>query len=65
MEINIKTTAMVHSLNRTAEVSILKKVGDNQYVADYNGVKCTAIFNPFAGMYYVDDVYGVLRNQEG
>ena len=64
MEFNMKTTAMVHSLKGTAEVTILKKVGDNEYIANYRGTKCTAIFNPFSGMYYVDDVYGVLRNQE-
>ena len=30
--------------------------------AEYNGVRCMAIFNFFTGAYYVDDVYGV---QEG
>ena len=30
--------------------------------AEYNGVKCHAIFNPFAGRYFVDDVYGVIRS---
>ena len=42
------------------EATIIKSIGDNLYMADYNGVKCTAIFNPFTGRYYVDDVYGVL-----
>ena len=32
------------------------------YLAEYNGVKCHAIFNPFAGRYFVDDVYGVIRS---
>ena len=27
-----------------------------------NGVKCHAIYNPFAGRYFVDDVYGVIRS---
>lgn len=36
--------------------------GDNDYLAEYNGVKCHAIFNPFAGRYFVDDVYGVIRS---
>jgi hypothetical protein len=45
--------------NVLAEATIIKKIGDNLYLADYNGVKCTAIFNPFVGRYYVDDVYGL------
>jgi len=40
---------------------IVKRLGDNDYLADVNGVKCHAIYNPFAGRYYVDDVYGVIR----
>ena len=42
------------------EATIIKSIGDNLYLADYNGVKCTAIFNFFTGHYYVDDVYGLL-----
>ena len=44
------------------EATILKRLGDNDYLAEYNGVKCHAIFNPFAGRYFVDDVYGVIRS---
>ena len=59
-----KTQASIHSLNGGfAEATILRKTGDNRYVADYNGKKCTAIFNPFAGRYYVDDKYGVISDQ--
>ena len=39
------------------------KIGDNRYVAEYNGVKCTAIYNPFVGRYYVDDKFGVIRDK--
>ena len=53
----------IHTLNGgLAEATILKKTGDNQYLADFNGVKCTAIFNPFVGRYFVDDKYGVVRD---
>lgn len=62
MQMNLKTQAMVHSLEAVTEVTILEKTGDNQYVAEYNGTRCTAIFNPFSGLYYVDDVYGVLSH---
>ena len=59
-----KCECYVHSLkkgekNELAEATIIKKIGDNLYLAEYNGVRCTAIFNPFVGRYYVDDVYGI------
>ena len=54
----------IHSLGgKMAEATIIDKVGDNRYIAEYNGVKCTAIFNPFVGSFYVDDKYGVLKGQ--
>ena len=58
--------AYIHSLkdhknNRHVmdEAKIIKQIGDNQYLAEYNGVRCTAIFNIFSGAYFVDDVYGI------
>jgi hypothetical protein len=51
--------------NVLAEATIIKKIGDNLYLADYNGVKCAAIFNYFAGRYYVDDLYGLRIGAEG
>ena len=44
------------------EATILKRIGDNDYLAENHGVNCHAIFNPFAGRYFVDDVYGVIRS---
>ena len=62
-----KRECYVHSLKDKAndrhvlgEATIIKKIGDNLFLADYNGVKCTAIFNFFTGYYYVDDVYSLL-----
>ena len=61
-----KCPCYIHSLkdkenNRhvLGEATIIKEIGDNLYLADYQGVRCTAIFNIFVGRYYVDDVYGV------
>ena len=59
-----KCPCYIHSLkqdgqSKLAEATIIEKIGDNLYLADYQGVRCTAIFNPFVGQYYVDDVYGV------
>lgn len=64
-----KCECYIHSLQKDGKpnlgmATIEKRTGDNQYVADYNGVKCTAIFNPFAGRYFVDDKYGVIRDKQ-
>lgn len=60
-----KATAYIHSLNKgkmqpevTNEITVLEKVGDNDYIVDYKGVKCHALFNWFVGAYFADDVYG-------
>lgn len=54
----------IHSLDgELREATIVEKIGDNQYVAEYNGVRCTAIFNPFVGRFYVDDKYGIIRDK--
>ena len=41
-----------------AEITVLDKVGDNDYIVDYKGVKCHALFNWFVCEYYADDIYG-------
>lgn len=61
-----KCQCYIHSLkqdesNVLGEATIIKRLGDNDYLADYNGVKCHAIFNPFVCRYYVDDKYGVIH----
>jgi len=58
-----KIKAQVHSLNDRDEVIILHENGFNDVIAEYNGKRCTAIFNPFVVLYYVDDIYGILPNQ--
>lgn len=59
-----KVQACIHSLDgKLGDATIIDKVGNNQYIADYNGVKCSAIFNPFVGRYFVDDKYGVIRDK--
>jgi len=67
----VKCECYIHSLkqpngtNVLAEATIIKKLGDNDYLAEYNGVKCHAIFNPFVCRYYVDDKYGVVKESVG
>ena len=60
-----KTYAYIYSLNRGKmnstemdEIAVLKKVGENDYIVDYKGVKCRALFNWFNCTYYADDIYG-------
>ncbi len=54
----------IHSLNgELREATILKRLGDNDYLAKFNGIKCHAIFNPFVNKFYVDDKYGVIRDK--
>lgn len=55
-----------HSLDgELAEATIHEKIGDNDYLAEYNGVKCHAVYNPFVGRFYVDDKYAVIKEKSG
>ena len=59
-----KIKAMVHSKEALDEVTILEVRDNNNVVAEYQCKKCTAIFNPFSGYYYVDDIYGVISESD-
>lgn len=59
----MRVRAYIHSLkdkehdrNVLGDADIIEKIGDNLYLAEYNGVQCTAIFNPFVCRYFVDDI---------
>lgn len=57
-----KAMPHIHSLNgEVKEITVLEKVGDNDYIIEYNGVKCHAIFNWFVCTYYADDKYGIVK----
>ena len=57
-----KAMAHIHSLNgKMAEITVLEEVGDNDYIVDYKGVKCHALFNWFVCEYYADDIYGIIK----
>lgn len=52
-----KTQAHIHSLNgEMDEITIIDKVGDNDYIVDYKGVKCHALFN-----WFNYDVYAIVK----
>ena len=66
----MKVEAYIHSLKGhendrhvPGEAEIIRQIGDNQYLAEVNGVRCTAIFNPFVSRYFVDDVYGIISDE--
>ena len=57
-----KIQARIHSLDgQFDEVTIISEKSDNDIIVDYNGVRCTAIYNVFVGCYYVDNVYGIVK----
>ena len=67
----MKTEAYIHSLKDRAnnchvlgDTEIIRCIGDNLYLAEYNGIRCTAIFNPYVGRYFVDDVYGIQKAEK-
>ena len=63
-----KTQAYISSLNQGKiqptemdEITVLEKVGNNDYIVDYKGVKCHALFNWFVCAYFADDLYRVVK----
>ena len=65
IKMNQEVYAHIHSLEgKKDKVTLLEKIEDPKqpyYIVDYNGKKCTAIFNPFVWEYYADDLYGVIE----
>jgi hypothetical protein len=61
---SIKTIGRKHSLNgKENKITVLEKCGNNDYIVEYKGVKYHAIFNVFVNRYYVDDIYGRVKNK--
>jgi len=53
------TKAHINSLKGDMDdITVLEDLGNNRFIVDYRGVKCTAIFNWFNCTYYADDIYG-------
>ena len=69
VELNYKAQAYIASLNQGKmrstemdEITVLEQVGRNDYIVDYKGVKCHAIYNWFVGAYYADDLYAIVKD---
>lgn len=53
--------AMIHSLGEKRKALIVLQEDNNHCQAVYNQQLCTAVYNPFSGLHYVDDKYGVIK----
>lgn len=54
-----KTMAHINSLKGGMdEITVLEELGNNDYIVEYKGVKCHALFNWFVCEFYADDIYG-------
>ena len=59
-----KTQAHIHSLKgEMDEITVLKELGNNDYIVDYKGVKCHALFNWFVYTFYADDIYRIVKEE--
>lgn len=57
-----KAMAHIHSLNgELREVTVLEQKDSVNYIVEYGGVKCTAVFNFYVCQFYADDKYGVIE----
>ena len=57
-----QTQAHIHSLNgKMDEITILEQVGDNDYIVDYKGVKCHALFNFFFNDTATTEIYTIVK----
>ena len=66
----MKVYAYIHSLkdkktdtNVLGECEILEHIDNNNVIAKYDGIRYRAIFNPFVGRFFVDDVYGRIEGK--
>ena len=60
-----ETEAVIHSLHGKLDTAIILSHEDNNHcLAEYKGEVCTAVWNPFSGYYYVDDIYGKVKKHE-
>ena len=57
-----KAMAHIHSLHgELREVTVLEQKDSVNYIVEYGGVKCTAVFNFYVCQFYADDKYGIIR----
>ena len=60
----VKVEAMINSLSQKRKVFIVLYEDANTVKAVYNNKLCTAIYNTYTGLFYVDDIYGIVDTLE-
>ena len=59
-----RTMAHIHSLKgEMDEITVLEELENNDYIVDYKGVKCHALFNWFVCAFYADDIYRIVKEE--
>ena len=65
---SFKTMAHIHTLDgEMREITVLRQdemfghTIPNAQIVEFNGVKCTAIYNVYNGHFYADDKYGIIK----
>lgn len=61
-EVVNEVTAVIHSIGSYGTAKIISHRDNNHVIAEYQGKRCTAVFNIFRGSYYVDDICGLLAD---
>ena len=57
-----KAMAHILSLNgELREVTVLEQKDSVNYIVEYGGVKCPAVFYLYVCQFYADDKYGIIR----
>ena len=59
-----KVEAMIHSIHQKKQVFLVQYEDVNHCKAIFGNKLCTAIYNTYTGVFYVDDKYGVLDTLE-
>lgn len=60
----IKVKAMVHSTESIKEVFIVAMENNNDCRAVVGNKLCTAVYNTYTELFYVDDKYGIIDTIE-
>lgn len=55
---------MIHSLGALSDITLIWQADCNNIIVKFGDKFCTAIYNVFTNLYYVDDVYGVLTSED-
>jgi hypothetical protein len=58
---NYTVKAMINSKKALDTATIIEYIDNNNVIAEYGGFRCTAIYNPFVGLFYIDDIYGKIE----